>query len=686
MGPVCALFQIAKALSNEGGHNHKSFAKKVLEEHGLDLDDDTARTLWNEAGKRNVETDLQASSGLRAAQRELAKEMADATLSTAGEFAAALYRAGLLASARPAQASLVGNAVGYAMNQISKIPGAVLDVAVSKVTGMRTVSTKGSLEGVASTLNFKTAAEMAETLAKGEDRMNLEKYGVGDGKELNYRPFGTEPEGIKKKLDEFTAPVIKATSWYINRVFSALQAADVPGQKAYLTKALQENAYVKALNEGKRGAEAVKRAEELIGAHDPGVLLNATSDFFDNLPDAAAIKEIVLESREDVDIGLLRNTNEATKVASTLSRIPVAGTLFLPFPKIPTNATLQALEWSPIGALYGGKELIKAIGGGPDAGLHQKRAVLALGKSLTSGGMILLGYQLYKMGFATPPNPVSQTDRDRNDAVGKTGASVRIGDRFYSIRDVPQLAPLAMGAMLAEMDASKKEGSLTERVARATTQSVGRNILDLPTMKSAQDALRTAQMTQRNEIPGDMAEKVLNSPIISGIGGSLVPSGLADFMTKSDPIQRDARTFKEKLYSDLPYLRNQLPPRYDALGKPMERNAGGMGQVRGLSPDQGERLSDPIRQEIERLRIPLSTTKRVTDKKDPGYDKTTQDYAAKAEQVGTAQYEAAKGLIESEWYKTASDKDRAEILTKTMSRARLSSLRSVRKARTSPSQ
>jgi hypothetical protein len=682
MGPPCALFQIAKSLHRQGQSTHKEFAKKALSDFGLDLDDDTARVIWNEAGKRSIQTDTQAQAGLRAAQKELAKEMADATLTTHGEYAASLYRAGLLASARPMQASLVGNLAGYVMSTIARTPAALLDMAVSQVTGMRTVAMKGGNDGFKASLELKkNAAEMVDTFVKGSDRVAMEKYGAGDGKEINYKPFGTDPKGLAKTADNLTSGLVGVLSQYIRSTFGLLQAADVPGQKAYLQRSLQENAYVKALNEGLRGKDAEQRANDLIGAHDPEVLLNATAEFFDNQKDAVALKEIVLESREDVDVGLLRNANEATKVSGALSRVPLLGTLFLPFPKIPTNAALQALEWSPIGAIYGGAKLIKAIGGGPDAHNAQKKAVLALGKSITSAGMIYLGYQMRMEGMLTEPAPLSQTDRDREEAVGRQGGSIFWGGRFYSIRDVPQLAPLLIGAMLADKEIKNQDGGLFA----ATAQTVGRNVMDMPTMKAAQDGLRTTQMIQRSEIPGDFADKALNNPLVAGIGGSIVPSGVADIATAFDPLQRDARSFKDKLAADLPWARGSLPPRYDALGTTIERNTFPADIVRGRSPDKTSRLNDPVRKEIDRLQIKISTTKRVTDKDDPAYDKDTKMYAEKAQAVGSGQYKIAEEVINSEWYKTASDKDRKEELQREMSKDRLRSLREIRLNRSSPS-
>lgn len=582
----------------------------------------------------------------RAALMLLAQKIVEPTETTGWEFLKGVFRAGLLSSARAGQASLFGNAGMQIVNTISRMPSTAIDAMVAMKTGTRTVSMRGSLQGFRATYSLDSAKQAYNAIVHGASDLGAAK---GD----------TQRKLMYKKGGWITV----ALSHAANKVFDLLEAADTPVRRGELTRALQEAAWLQAKNEGLRGADIETRMTELLGSDpNPEVVLAAlASRVRTSSPTEAVIVDAIRQQammREDE--ALMANSSKATRAVSALSDV---APMVMPFAKIPTNASAQALEHTPAGAIYGAVRTIQALTGkGTDP---QRQGAVALGKSLTGLGVFLLGYNAYQAGILSSPAGITKQERDTQQATGEQGNSIKIGNRWFALRDYPFAAMLMAGAKSAQME---KDGHPDP--IGAVKYAVASTTLDIPTMQTVRSITQDVQEQQASaDNPDDTGGKSTMSSTLDKLGGSIIPAIIADMITSGDPNARMPRGFADELKADTP-RRSELAIQYDALGRPVTRNTGPMSQIRGLSPDQGERQRDPVAQEIRRLGVEITRATEVTNPKRIDRDRDAFDYSERVRRVGEMTRQGIGELMKDPWYAKASDEQRKEVMAKVIKKYR----------------
>jgi hypothetical protein len=452
----------------------------------------------------------------------------------------------------------------------------------------------------------------------------------------------------------------------INKVFDLLGAADTPARRGELARALQEAAWLQATNEGLKGSPRERRTKELLGS-DPrpetvlaAIAMRAKSTAS---PEEVEILDAIRrEAFNREDEAVAANNSTATQIAG---RISEGAPYILPFSKVPTNMVAQGLEYTPVGGAYGAARALKTLlTNEPEA---QRKAAVALGRSVTGLGLIYVGYLARKAGIASTPSAWSKGERDTQEATGQQASSIRIGNRWYSLKDLPAATAFFTGAMMADMEGDPS----VEQLARGTASAAVRGLRDLPTLQgvtSVMDTMRDVQQvaSDPDKSPGDA---VANSPLVRSLAGAIVPAGYTSAAAYNDPYQRAGKGAADTVRADT-RARYEMPVTHDALGRPSLRPSGAAGQVRGLSPDQSERLNDPATQEIARLRVALSKPTMVTNPKRADRDMSPAEYEDKVQRVGEATLTAVRSLMDSDWYKDASDEERKTQMEKSIKKAR----------------
>lgn len=332
----------------------------------------------------------------------------------------------------------------------------------------------------------------------------------------------------------------------------------------------------------------------------------------------------------------------------------------------------KGLEWSPAGVVYGMARAIQTIHSG-DLGA-QKAAASALARgALGSTAILYLGYKMRELGYISGPTSSDQGMRATEEAAGQQGSSVAVGSRWLSYRDVPQLLVLSMGAALYDaQQTSKVQGKDWKRedAAKALVGGAADSAMDLPTLQGVKDATQALQEVSRAKGEGDdPLAAVRDTRLVQGLGGSVVPKGAQDWVTAGDPYQREVSTFAERFRAGTAG-RKGLAPKVDALGRPLERATGLLGQARGLSPDQSARRKDALAQELLRLRVPLTPPQKVRKEDRVDRDRDSRDFAERKARIGRAIADEMRRLMGTTWYANASDKDRREELIAVRSEAR----------------
>ena len=646
---VCSLIDIASEMVKAGNHDAVAFMSRMSSEYGLNIETEGAAKIMSRA-KENVVLDM-SEDERRVAEKEnaLADYIASLRETSGREFLQSGLKAGLLSGLSAPQASLFGNVVSLASELVTRPLSVMADIVASKVTGLRSVSVAG-LSNMTEVVSKRAAEDTVSVLLKGsKDADTALKY---DSRRVDYKPFNEDG-----KL-RYANHITRGLSWAINKVFDTVGAADVPARRAALVSGLHEQATLMAMNEGlKTKADIEKRVGELLGTNpNPEVILKYVAAEADKYP---PVKEVLTAARAHENEVVFSTDSSATRLAASLSNPDLAGgwigSLVLPFPKIPTNVTMRALESSPLGLLYGVGKLKKAVDlikeGDLETGRReQRKASVAIGRGVTGSGLMMLGYIAFKAGMISEPTPTDEAEREVFYASGRQGSSVKLGNRWFALRDYPQLFALFAGAQIARSEqlsaangAKFGAGDAVGAFALSTTSQVR----DMPTMQGFESIVDSMDDFQRGlEAEQSLGSILWGTSLAKNIAGMVVPKVVKDVgqLAAADKYQRSAATPGDKVLADLPFTRTNAPAVHDMFGRPVETGPGRL--LRGLSADQSERLSDPVAQEAYRVGLrSRSPSRGTTKKKMPGA--TEADHQARVRESGKSLSEALGAYVGS---------------------------------------
>lgn len=645
---LCRLIDIATEVIRGRG-SKAEFKSQVKDRYDLDLDDDAVDFLFTKGKENLTNGDYPEETKLKALEKDLASFMHERTKQTASDWLSALYRTSLLSIVRTPQASLVGNAIALTSEAINRPLVVAIDLLASKATGQRSASLAG-LSRMKAGVSRKAAQKTLQVLKQGytDDEMRL---GVtDDGIYMRQGLYGN---------NKFT----KAIAWWVNFKFNAISAADRPAREAAFQSSLVEFATLQAVNEGLKGDAVKARVDELLGDDpDLAVLLAAALEEHDK--DAAPIADIIFKSKLSADTILLQNRSQVTEAVGKLAALPGAF-LILPFPRIPTNVTMRAMEHSPAGAFWGTYNLLRAKKAAKEGDMSealalQRKGVFALGRSVKGSALVMIGFQLAAAGLISEPTELDSAQRGAQDAAGVQGSSIKIGDRWVRMGEYPQLVPLFWGASLYrsvsvdEIDGVKRTGTDN---ATAVIGAVGKTALDTPVMTGVRDL--TADITALGERDEEGNPKPIKT--FNNLAGAIIPADVTDAirLVKGEYGYSPAPNVAERIRSDFAMV--DAPTR-DALGREKVVNSL---MFRGVSSDKGEQMSDPVAQEIYRLGVGLSVPYR-----NKARGENQVQYSQRLEMTGSALRDLLKPVIEDERYTALNDSERKDVLKKLLSKYR----------------
>lgn len=645
---LCALVSLASTAIDETNAN-KAKTRERLKELGVELDDDAFDTVYQKALDATVNERTPVEEKLKGLGERERKALEDLEMTTAKEFIHGTVRAGLLFSLRASQASLVGNLISAGAETVAKVPAVLVDMMVAKGTGERTV---------AMTSPKHTAGRMKHLPAdvwdamKGFVRGEFEHksgYSAHDRK-LNYQPakkvLGDRAPAVSAVVD---AP-FRATSWVANKVFDFIEAVDYPFRQQAFRQAVVEVATLRGINEGYKGKELAEYVKAMIGSDGADFSIPALAKMVDD--EHGPVKEIWVESKELEDQAVFANSSEATNLVAKIANVPGA-VIVLPFPKIPTNTSLRSLEYSPAGAVYGaakaGKAIVDPVKKGTTKTLSkgdQRAGALAIGRSVTGAGLVYLGFKLaeaFGTEFITAPASAHYQERESEEAQGLRGSSIRIGDRYYTLREYPQLITLFAGAALFESTQRTGKSAMDAYPGEMVSATI-ESALDMPALQGVQSVARTIQESTTDKGIDEYA-------LSRSVGGMVVPTVATDIAAaaKGDDANYRTKSFGQSVERDLADYDN-LHKRIDAFGQDSKRNIGWLAQVRGISPDLGDKLNDPVMKELRRIK---AKTEDIRPKK----GETPEAFEFRAKTAGEYLYGDLKNVIESEWWRSPETTD-----------------------------
>lgn len=479
----------------------------------------------------------------------------DATSANLGRKIKTIQILNMLSNPKTASKNVTGNTSFYALDALSMKGGALLDRAVSKLTGTRSMAadsvfSKGTRE----------AAVKAMRMSIAEITMDVDMGG------MNSR-YGT---GSQRTF--------KASGNFVDRVISALER-----NQAYLLNATDE--FFKG---AARASEA--NTQRLI---DEGKIKTSDKDYAKNQADRLARyrtfqddskMSIAIQGVHDI-LNILLGVGDSGKTFKGLT-VPSfgAGDIAAPFTRVAGNLVSRGAEYSPLNAVKGTVEIAEAVakavrGSGADVEL-QAKGVSNAARGLT-GTAIAFGFMnLVKMGLM---RKADDEDDEKvaalNRAEGMTGTQLNLsatkrwlsgggtewqyGDTLIDLSSVEPLNLLMdLGAEMA-----KSEGNPVVSTFKAVPDALISASADLPVVQFLGDV-----GTDILKYGNDPIESI-SKEAASTLAASVVPNALRATAQGLDDRPRStgyADTFAERLAleakSRIPGLRETLPGSVDALG------------------------------------------------------------------------------------------------------------------------
>lgn len=573
----------------------------------------------------------------------------------------------MLSNPKTAAKNIAGNTTFYALDAMSMRGAAVLDMALSKLTGTRSVA----FEKSAMSSESRAAIMKAIRMSAAEITLDVDMGASGRYEQTGNRTF-------------------KASGNIIDRVLSACER-----NMGYLLTTSDE-AYKGAARSTQRGTQ------ELI---ESGKIQNAPKGYAESQADALAKyrtfqnnskTSTAIETVHDVLNMALGVGDSGKKIKGKTVHSFGAGDIIAPFTRVAGNLASVGLDYSPVNAVKGTVEIVEAVadaarnGGNPG---KQAKAVSDFARGMT-GTAIAYGFmQLAKMGLLKRAD--DEDDKDvaaLNKSEGLTGAQINItaakrwmdGDETGMWRDGDTLVDLSnleplnfMVSLGADMALDESSSILSPFVA--TKDSILSAAGDLPVLQTvggfAKDVI----------VYGTPVEQAAAESLGKTVISSITPNVLASIAKGIDDKQRNIYSgdgTKDVLIdyakSRIPKVRETLPTTVNTLGEEKD-NPGSLSKrlTNAIINPIGvnKYTQSKVSQEMERVRgatgeTSFYPTTRKPDSlsyKDPdGKEHTvTLDYDQKQsfqKACATGQMAYTAAMMKTSIYKAAGDTTKAELL------------------------
>lgn len=479
----------------------------------------------------------------------------DATSVNLGRKIKTIQILNMLSNPKTASKNVTGNTSFYALDALSMKGGALLDRAVSKLTGTRSMAAdsvfgKGTRE----------AAVKAMRMSIAEITMDVDMSGTntryGTGSQRTFKANGNFAERVISALERNQAYLLNATDEFFKGAARASEAN---------TQRLIDEGKIKTSDKD----YAKKQADQLAKYRT----------FQDDSKMSIAIQEIHDILNMALGVGDSGKTIKGRTVHSF-----GAGDIAAPFTRVAGNLVSRGAEYSPLNAVKGTVEIAEAIakavrGSGADVEL-QAKGVSNAARGLT-GTAIAFGFMnLVKMGLM---RKADDEDDEKvaalNRAEGMTGTQLNLSaaKRWLSgggaewqygdtLIDLSSVEPLNLLMDLgAEME--KSEGNPVVSTFKAVPDALLSASADLPVIQSAGNFAKDVFKYGK-----DPLESLLKNGASAAVS-SVTPNALRAFALGMDDRPRStgyADTFTERLAmeakSRIPGLRETLPGSVDTLG------------------------------------------------------------------------------------------------------------------------
>lgn len=315
---------------------------------------------------------------------------------------------------------------------------------------------------------------------------------------------------------------------------------------------------------------------------------------------------------KSIDTGLYQSFQEAARtrfgdlISKGLNSHPLVKLIVAPFVHRPLNMLRQSImDYTPFGLLSANQRALLKQGNADTD--------VALARMLIGTGAVLTSYEMAASGKVTGAR-LGSRNTEALDEIPKH--AIRIGGRWFNYNRVDPLGLwLAIGSELHETLERHYDPNNPDAVndlatlARAAIQVTGQAALDKSFMQSADQII--TMLGEKNPVRAS----ALVQRFIASNAGKFVPfsGALRGAAQAMDTTERATggdgwASIWDSVKAGLPTLSQELAPRRDVLGRPIERPAG---TTAWWNPFGGSRASDdPLDRELSQVAVNVQVPPR----------------------------------------------------------------------------
>ena len=550
------------------------------------------------------------------ASHQLMEQVNNLIPSTVADKAITVWKAGLLTSPRTTMRNLIGNTLHGISETVKDVPAALNDILLSQKTGDRslTFTTKGVVGGA--------------------------KKGIMNAKDI--MAFGFDPNQAIDKYDVRRVtwdktPVQQALKSYTDFVFHAMGAQDQPFYEASFARSLYDQAGAAAKNAGKSGDKT----------------------FIKNMVDNPT-EAMKVAATKDASTATFKNPNQLREVAgkfkTTLGKTEagkVISEVVAPFTGVPSSIAGQVIQYSPIGLARGVAKNAKVLGGkvtAKELPALQRAASQEIGRGVIGSGLLGVGAYLTAQGLMTG-NPKDAAEARQWELEGKQANSVMVGGKWRSINSVGPEALVALAG--SKIQSAKQNGDGAGKIAA----DIGKDFTGQTFLAGVQGPLNAISDPAR--YGGTYAKSQ---------GASIVPNILKDAAKFGDKYQREQNSVGDAIKAGIPFVRDSLLPKRDALGNPLKQEPNGLGAFVDLFNSKTPIKNDVVNELSRLYSVDQSATPSKLQKSQTINGEKKKLSPAELDQLeqatGVPIQQQFKDLMATSSYKNASDELKKKSLDK----------------------
>lgn len=564
---------------------------------------------------------------------------------SASDAVANTVKAGYLTSVRTLFRSLGGTLANTVIKDADSRLGSMLDWALGKKTGQRTVTSIGlgtSLRNAASAT----------------------KEGVTEGVAMIRGKYTSEAankalERFEIQNAQYTGESVLNKLWdgYVNTVFRTTAAVDMPARKFAYKQSLVNQAQVTAKNELASGAiskaDYDRRIHELVSKPSDAMLLEAGVQ----AELAAFADDNMLATGLNSFIRGMTNKLEQRGTAGKAGAAVVKGaqTTVVPFLKTPLNISWDILRRTLLDLPTGVSRGIKySLQKEKMTAAQQKLVVESIARGGVGTGLATLGYIAGVNGWDWLTGTSEQESsgmKETNKVAGKQDGSITALGKNLRVQDVasPVSNLLILGNSIGREVSKFLKPEDEHKRALNTVGAATKAITENPFFQGVE---RLSGVTK----PGGLTRFVTDT------ASSVVPNFVGDIATLTDNTQRDAYKQEGDSFGDVlaksfmrktPGLRQMLQPRVNAIGEVQKED-----KMNVLDPTfsrDARWQKDPAIAELVRLDVGMVKPERKKGESE-------QQYLARVKKNGDALKKALDSKVTQDNYKNATDDIKRQIL------------------------